>query len=41
MLLTDHLNSNIEKIVLRAYQWLSNKYEESDSSADQIYLFGA
>jgi len=32
---------NIEKIILRAYQWLSNHYQESDQDADQIYLFGA
>jgi hypothetical protein len=31
---------NIEKIILRAYQWLSNHFQEDDSAADQIYLFG-
>jgi hypothetical protein len=32
---------NIEKIILRAYRWLSNHFQEDgDSTADQIYLFG-
>ncbi|KAJ7754874.1 hypothetical protein B0H16DRAFT_739431 [Mycena metata] len=31
---------NIEKIILRAYQWLSNHFQEDDATADQIYLFG-
>ncbi|KAJ7713899.1 hypothetical protein B0H14DRAFT_3635528, partial [Mycena olivaceomarginata] len=31
---------NIEKIILRAYQWLSNHFNEDDTKADQIYLFG-
>ncbi|KAJ7664080.1 hypothetical protein B0H17DRAFT_886341, partial [Mycena rosella] len=32
---------NIEKIILRAYQWLSNHFQEDDdSTADHIYLFG-
>jgi hypothetical protein len=31
---------NIEKIILRAYTWLSNHYTEDDTQADHIYLFG-
>jgi hypothetical protein len=36
----DKYYRNIEKIILRAYVWLCNHFNEDDTGVDEIYLFG-
>ena len=37
----DKYHRNIEKIILRAYVWLCNHFNEDDTrGVDEIYLFG-